>query len=48
MSKEVAPIEQEYIVREDIEARLDTRDVFDANGERYGYVHPWVRQAAQS
>jgi len=38
MSKEAAPIAQEYIVREDIEARLDTREVFDANGERYGYV----------
>jgi hypothetical protein len=38
MSKDAAPIAQEYIVREDIEARLDTREVFDANGERYGYV----------
>ena len=38
MSKDAAPIAQEYIAREDIEARLDTREVFDANGERYGYV----------
>lgn len=38
MSEEAAGIAREYLVRQDIEARLDSREVLDANGELVGYV----------
>jgi hypothetical protein len=33
MSKEAAQIAQENIIREDLEARFDSREVLDAHGE---------------
>ena len=33
MSKEAAPFAHEYIVREDIGARLDSREAFDEHGQ---------------